>query len=223
MNWKRLTLVILAVSALAALLVWATRRSVVDEHRQARQLILYYTLSRVQNPVIVVGDSIVEASTLPRSVCGHPIVNAGLNGASTASDLGNWLSAALDGKRAASIVMSLGTNDALKSSPESVSNFETRYGALLAQISKLAPQTTVLEIPPVQAQGRMSTEMRDEVMKTIHAYNAVLPDLAKRHGAAFVALPAMAKPHTIDGVHLNSEGYLAWDKAALQAATAVCS
>ena len=32
----------------------------------------------------------------------------------------------------------------------------------------------------------------------------------------------MPKPHTIDGVHLNAEGYLNWDKAVMQAAAAVC-
>jgi lysophospholipase L1-like esterase len=181
---------------------------------------LYYTLSRISDPVIVIGDSIVEASTLPRSICGHPIVNAGLNGASTASDLGNWLAPALDGKRAASIVVTLGVNDALASVPQA--DFEDRYGALLALLSKLTPRLAVLEIPPVEAQGRMTVKMQDEVMRTVDAYNSILPDLAKRNGATFVALPAMSRPHTIDGVHLNSDGYLAWDKSVMQAASMIC-
>jgi lysophospholipase L1-like esterase len=184
--------------------------------------VLYYTLSRVNDPVIVIGDSIVEASTLPRSTCGHSIVNAGLNGASTASDLGSWLAPTLDGKRAALIVVSLGVNDALASAPQSKANFEDRYGALLALLSKLTMQLAVLEIPPVEAQGRMTVKMQDEVMQTINAYNSILPDLARRNGATFLALPAVAKPHTIDGVHLNSEGYLAWDKAVMQAAAMIC-
>ena len=222
MNWKRFSLVALVACASAAFLVWTTKREVPDEHRQARQLVLYYTLSRISDPVIVIGDSIVEASTLPRSICGHSIVNAGLNGASTASDLGNWLARALDGKRAASIVVSLGVNDALASAPQSKENFEACYGALLALLSKLAPRIAVLEIPPVEEQGRMTFKMQDEVMQTIKTYNAILPDLARRHGATFVALPAMPKPHTIDGVHLNSNGYLAWDKAVMQAAGTTC-
>jgi lysophospholipase L1-like esterase len=223
LNWKRFRLVILAAAcASAAFLVWARKEEVLDDHRRVRQLVLYYTVSRIDNPVIIVGDSIVEASTLPRSICGHSVVNAGLNGASTASDLGNWLSPALDGKRAASIVVSLGTNDALTSAPQSEQDFADRYGALLTLLSKLTPQLVVLEIPPVEARGRMTVEMQDKVMGTITLYNSILPELAKRNGATFVSLPAMPKPHTIDGVHLNSDGYLAWDKAVMQAAAMIC-
>jgi lysophospholipase L1-like esterase len=221
-NWRHFGLIILAICASAAFLVWATRAEVRDEHRQARQLVLHYTLSRIGDPVIVIGDSIVEASTLPRSICRHSIVNAGLNGASTASDLGSWLSLALGAKRAALIVVALGTNDALVSAPESKQIFGDRYGALLTLLSKLTPQLVVLEIPQVEAQGRMTVEMQDEVMGTIHNYNSLLPGLAARNGAAFVALPAMPKPHTIDGVHLNSGGYLVWEKAIMQALAMTC-
>ena len=220
MNRNQFSLVAIACVS-AAFLVWATREAP-DDHRRARQLVLYYTLSRVNDPIIVIGDSIVEASTLPRSTCGHSIVNAGLNGASTASDLGSWLAPTLDGKRPALIVVSLGVNDALAPAPLSKANFEDRYGALLALLSKLTPQLAVLEIPPVEAQGRMTVKMQDEVMQTINAYNSILPDLARRNGATFLALAAVPKPHTIDGVHLNSDGYLAWDKAVMQAAAMIC-
>ncbi len=222
MNWKRFSLVVLAACMLAALLAWARTREGADEHRRARQLVLYYTLGRINDPVIVIGDSLVEASTLPRSICGHAIVNAGLNGASSASDLGNWLVPALGGKRAALIVVSLGTNDALTSAPSGEQAFAERYGALLALLSKLSPRLAVLQIPPLEAQGRMTAKMRDEAMGTINLYNSVLPTLAGRNGAVFAALPAMPEAHTIDGVHLNAEGYQAWDKAVMQAAAAVC-
>jgi lysophospholipase L1-like esterase len=195
-------------------------RKVIDEHRHARQLMLHFTLARFDDPVIVIGDSIVEASTLSRSICGHPLVNAGLNAASTASDLGNWLAVALDGKRAAMIVVALGTNDALVA--ESPQVFADRYGALLDQLSKLATRLVALAIPPVEAKVRVTVAMRDEAMKAIDGFNALLPDLAARHGAAFAPLPAMPTPHSIDGVHLDAGGYQVWDKAILQAATAVC-
>ena len=218
----RFGLIVLAISATAAGLVWVKKADAVDEHRRARQLVLHYTLSRIEDPVIVIGDSIVEASTLPRSICGHAIVNAGLNGASTTSDLGGLLSQALGSKRAALIVVSLGTNDALVSADTSKQSFGDRYGALLEQLSRLTPQLAVLEIPPVEAQGRMTIEMQNEAMTTINDYNSSLPDVAGRNGATFVALPAMPRPYTIDGVHLSSVGYKAWDTAVMQAATRIC-
>src|ERR1700761_9151859 len=196
-------------------------RKVIDEHRQTRRLMLHLTFERSDDPVIILGDSIVEASTLPRAVCGHPVINAGLNGASTASDLGNWLTIALDGKRAAMIVVALGTNDALiAASPQ---EFASRYDTLLGQLAKSSPRLAVLGIPAVETRLRMSEAMRNEAMKTIDALNAVLPDVAARHGAAYTALPDMPTPHTVDGVHLDSNGYAVWDKAIMQAATGICS
>jgi len=218
----RLGLAVLTVCGVAAYFAWSKPDNT-DQHRLARQLILNSTLSRVNDPVIVVGDSIVEASTLPRSICGHPIVNAGLIGSSTASDLGAWLALALDGKRAALIVVSLGINDALVSNPQSKESFADRYALLLDQLSKLTPQLAALEIPQVEAKGRTTAGMRDEAMSTINGYNSILPDLAARHGANFVSLLAMPKLHTMDGVHLNSDGYQAWDNAVMQAATKICT
>jgi lysophospholipase L1-like esterase len=219
-HWTSFRIIIPAACAFAGFLIWASNPESADEHRKVRQIIVYYTLSRVDEPVIVLGDSLVEAATLPRSICGHPIVNAGLNGASTASDLGDWLVPALDGKPPALIVVSLGTNDALAS--RSPSEFTDRYGMLLNRLSKSAPRVAVLEIPPVEVQGRMTVERRNAVSATIQRYNLILPDLAKRNGVAFVALPAMPSPYTIDGVHLNAGGYQAWDKAVMQAAAVIC-
>jgi lysophospholipase L1-like esterase len=219
-SWKSFTLIIVAVCAFTAGLAWTAKPDGAEGHRKARQLIVYYTLRRVDDPVIVLGDSLVEASTLPRSVCGHPVVNGGLNGASTASDLGGWLAPALEGKVPALIVVSLGTNDALAS--RSPPEFADRYGMLLTELSKSAPRLAVMEVPAVEAQGRMTVEMQNEASATIKRYNLLLPELARRNGASFVDLPAMPSPHTIDGVHLNAAGYQAWDKAVTQAAASIC-
>jgi lysophospholipase L1-like esterase len=221
MNGARIGLAVLLMGALAAGFSYFRKEAVADSHRQARQLVLRYTLSRVDNPVILVGDSIVEASTLPRALCGHPIVNAGLNGASTASDLGTWLIEALDGKRAAAIVVSLGTNDALTA--RSRQQFETSYLALLGELSKVTDHLAVLAIPAIDVQGRVTAEMQAEAMKGVNDLNAALPTLARNGGATFIALPPMDKPHTIDGVHLNAAGYAAWDEAILQGVSTICS
>jgi lysophospholipase L1-like esterase len=221
----RLGLIVLAIAVVAVaatLLARVYHAPAGDAHRQVRQIILYYTLSRLDDPIIVVGDSIVEASTLPRSICGHPIINAGLNGASTASDLGSWLTPALANKRAASIIISIGVNDALVPAPTSKQAFEDRYASLLGELSKLSTHLVVLAIAPVEARGRMTAEMQKEVMATVDGFNSILPALAKRTNAAFMALPEMPSPHTTDGVHLNSNGYQIWDKAVMQGAALAC-
>jgi lysophospholipase L1-like esterase len=221
MNGTRIGLAVLLIGALVVGFSYLKKPTISDSHRQDRQLVLYYTLSRVDNPVVVLGDSIVEASTLPRILCGHPIVNAGLSGASTASDLGTWLIEALDGKPAAAIVVSLGTNDALTA--RSRQQFEASYSALLAQLSNQTPHIAVLAIPRIDVQGRVTAEMQAGAMGRINDFNSMLPALAEKNGAAFIALPPMAPPHTIDGVHLNASGYSGWDEAILQEVSKICS
>jgi lysophospholipase L1-like esterase len=69
----------------------------------------------------------------------------------------------------------------------------------------------------------MSAELRTEAMGRIDALNAMLPALAGKAGAAFVALPPMPTPHTIDGVHLDAGGYAVWDDAILKGVSGACS
>jgi lysophospholipase L1-like esterase len=194
-----------------------------EQHRFARQVILYYTFSRVDDPIIVLGDSIVEASTLPRSACGHPIVNAGLNGASTASDLDGWLTPTLANKRPFAIIVSLGTNDALTWAPISKQVFAQRYAALLSELSKLTAHLFVVEIPPVETRERVTAEMQRQVMATIRDFRSVLPELAAKANARFLALPEMPSPFTIDGVHLNADGYRTWEGSVMQGVSQACS
>jgi hypothetical protein len=221
MNGARLAIAVLAIGALAAGASYFRKEAVADSHRQARQLIVHYTLSRLDQPIIVVGDSLAEASTLPRTYCGHPVVNAGLNGASTSSDLGSWLIEALDGRRAAAVLVALGTNDALLK--HSMRDFETSYVALLTQLAKATDHLAVLGIPSIEVRGRVTPELQSETMGRIDAFNALLPALAGKSSAAFAALPPMPAPHTIDGVHLDAAGYAVWDDAVLKGVRGACS
>jgi len=221
MTWTRIGAVIFAIGALAVFFWWSRPQQIVDSHRTIRQFMVYLTLSRFDDPVIVLGDSNVEASTLPRSLCNHAVVNAGLDGASTASDLGTWLAEAMAGRRAAMIVVALGTNDAVSRAPLSKERFAESYGALLARLATLAPRLVVLAIPQIETRSRL-TAIQSEAARIIDAYNSILPEIASKSSATFAALPAMPEPHTIDGVHLNAAGYLVWDQAVLQGAAAVC-
>lgn len=221
MNRMHIGLAVLLIGALAVGFSYVRKQSISESHRRTRQIILHYTLSRVDDPIIIVGDSIVEASTLPRELCGHAIVNAGLDGASTASDLGTWLIDVIDGKPVAAIVVSLGTNDALGAA-RSRPQFETNYRALLAQLSKGTAHVIVLAVPSIDAPRWMTGEMQAQAMGRINDYNSALPGLAAASDATFSALPPMPTPHTIDGVHLSAAGYRIWDQAVLQGASALC-
>jgi hypothetical protein len=209
MNGVRVALVAMVVACAWA--AWPKHEIIIDTHIPARQLVIQSTLGRVENAVVVLGDSIVEASTLPRSLCGHPVVNAGIGRASTASNLGSMLTESLGGKRAALIVVSLGTNDAVI--PNSVERYRSNYRALLAELAALTPRTAVMAIPPPEGGSEEARKLR----LTIDSYNGMLPGLAEEAGAVFIALPAMPERHTLDGIHLNAAGYEIWDRAILSA------
>ena len=209
MNPTRAALVgLVIVGAWAA---WPRHEAVRDTHGATRQFVIRSTLARVDDAIVVVGDSIVEASTLPRSLCGHPIVNAGIGGASTASRLGSILSESLGRKRAALVVVSLGTNDA--AIPDSVEQFRANYRALLTDLAALTPRTAIAAIPPPEAGLEESIKVS---VAAIDNYNAILPRLAEEAHATFILLPTMPERHTLDGIHLNAAGYEVWDKAILQ-------
>jgi hypothetical protein len=215
MNGTRIALV--AMVAACAWAAWPKHEIIIDTHTPTRQLVIQSTLGRLENAVVVLGDSIVEASTLPRSLCGHPIVNAGIGRASTASDLGSILTESLGGKRAALIVVSLGTNDA--AIPNSIERYRSNYRALLAELSALTPRTAVAEITSPEG----GSEEAKKRTLAIDSYNGILPGLAEETGAAFIALPPMPERHTLDGIHLNTAGYEIWDTAILRGIeSAIC-
>lgn len=221
MNGMRLAIAVLAIGGLAAGASYLRKDAVTDSHRHTRQIMLHYTFSRFERPIVVLGDSITEASTLPRSLCGRAVVNAGLDGASTASDLGTWLMEVLNGRRAAAILIALGTNDGLQGRAQE--EFEANYRSLLAKLKAATDHLVVLGIPSVEVRGRMPVDYQAETMKRIDAFNAVLPALAEKAGATFAALPPMGAPHTIDGIHLDASGYAVWDAAVLKGASVACS
>ncbi|RXH22550.1 hypothetical protein XH99_17845 [Bradyrhizobium nanningense] len=221
MNRMLVGFAVLLIGAVAAGASVAKKQAFFESHRRSRQVILHYTLSRVDDPIIVLGDSVVEASALPRELCGHPIVNAGLDGASTTSDLGSWLTDVLDGRPAHAIVMALGINDALGAARD-LPEFRASYSALLAKLSETKARIVVLAVPPLEVSSRLPAEAQMKAMRLIESYNSALPELASRGGATFAALPPMPAPHTIDGVHLNAVGYQLWDQAVLQGASVAC-
>jgi len=214
MNWTRVALV--ACVAALAWVAWFGRPAILDTHTATRQRIIAWTLARVDDPIVILGDSITEASTLPRSLCGHGIVNVGIGGVSTESGMDSLLTQSLDGKRAALVVVALGTNDA--AIPNSVERYRSNYRALLDKLSTVTPRMAILAIPPPEAG---LDEAKKVSLAVIDSYNTMLPELAKEIRATFIALPAMPERHTFDGLHLNAAGYAVWDRAILQGIEAV--
>ena len=198
----------IAIVVLVALCVWIAWPK--GDAVPPRPLLIKAALKQVDDPVIILGDSIVEYATLPHTACGRSIINAGIAGSTTASNLPDMLNKALAGKKAAMIVVSLGLNDATASF--SAEKYRTNYQAILAE---LAPSTRRLGIMAVTSAETSSPTRRAELDAVIASYNIALRSLAIEHRATFIAPPQMPTPHTVDGIHLNPAGYAVWFQALL--------
>ena len=58
MNRMLIGLAVLSIGAVAVGASILKKQAYLESHRRSRQIILYYTLSRLEDPVIVLGDSI---------------------------------------------------------------------------------------------------------------------------------------------------------------------
>lgn len=190
--------------------------TVVHEHSEVRRFMIAAHLARAVNPIVVLGDSITEAATLPSTICGHAVVNAGIGGADV-SDLSSVAPSLLAGKAPALVVVAIGTNDAYVSDRR-VEQFGAAYAKLLQSIANPATKLAVASIPPIAANGflTIAAKLKPEL---VDRFNSLLPGLAERAGASFIdahkALTDKGPPETIDGVHLAPSAYDLWDAAML--------
>jgi hypothetical protein len=80
------------------------------KHIAVRDFIIQSQLAQVKDPIVFIGDSITESAFLPATICGYPVVNAGLGGASVRSYL-PFANSTLSTLKAPLIVVAIGTND----------------------------------------------------------------------------------------------------------------
>ena len=181
------------------------------EHSDVRQFMIRQELRRV-GPVVVLGDSITEAAPLPKAICGHTVVNAGIGGAD-ANFAAKTISALLNGTSPALIVLALGTNDA-HPVPEGDDGFANSYDALLKEASALSPRLAVVTVPSIAADGPL-THAAGFDPSIVSELNADVGRLANKYGATLIhvrdAIDQADLPSaTIDGVHLSSQAYDIW-------------
>ncbi|MBR1228180.1 MULTISPECIES: hypothetical protein [unclassified Bradyrhizobium] len=163
------------------------------EHFEARLAVIRSQISRVQKPIIVMGDSIVETAFLPASICGHPVINAGIGGA-TIGFFVRYAEAIVNNSGPVLVVMSVGINDAVSHLPEAFRN------AYQATLQSLPARHIVLAITPARA---LNVEPLNDVIREITENAAI-------------ELPGLHEGMTIDGIHLDQSGYAIWNNAVLK-------
>lgn len=157
---------------------------------QSRLFMIRSQFSQAKNPVVFVGDSITEAALLPPTLCGLPVVNAGI-GRETAASYARLVRGLFG--HAFLVVVAIGTNDVLGYN----SDFETSYVHLLDALPTRRP--VLVALPPLEP---VSSELERD--------NAIIAKIAKDRGLDFVSPDFSESPNIADGVHLSAKGYEMW-------------
>ncbi len=168
-----------------------------------RLAVIQAQLSQVKKPGIVMGDSIVESAVLPAAICGHPVVNAGLSGARI-DFFAEWASRLTKESEPALAILVVGLNDAGKDYDEKT--FRAAYAATLrSALSPMAVGTIAA------ARGPRIEPANIERINTAIGQLAGDRTLIELH-------QAVVGESTIDGIHLNGDGYKLWTPALLSGA-----
>jgi len=164
------------------------------DHQDIRKFEIRAAVDGLDSPIVVLGDSIVEMARLPETLCGKPVLNAGIGG-STSADFLYLTPKLLKGVKPAFVVVALGANDG------NAQAAQKDYGTLLTLLKGIAPR--VLAIP---------TTSVDEVYRG-EANSVRVPFLE-------ISMP---KEMMIDDVHFNAMGYRRWTHALVDSITAQCA
>jgi len=165
---------------------------------------------------VILGDSIVELQTFD-SLCGLPVLNAGLSG-STTGGLAARSAAIISAARPSLVVFAVGVNDGHGGKMSQGDEWLTQYRMLLRSAG--TAKIIIVGIQPIEP-GMRNSGAYD--MAGIAARNRAIERLAAEAGAIHVRPMPDAAGMTTDGVHLNAAGMRRWQAKLASACPAVAS
>ncbi|KRR21918.1 SGNH/GDSL hydrolase family protein [Bradyrhizobium retamae] len=168
------------------------------DHAEVREFMIRAAIAETPRPIVIIGDSITEMAPLPRQICGHAVVNAGVGGM-TIQEAKRLAGRVMDEGGAFIVALAVGANDA---------------GSQTARqdFSELIEAVKPLSAKPLVA---ISAAADQQTNRQIGA-------AATASGVLFVDphLPPGSK--MTDGIHYTAAAYGAWVPALETAIARVC-
>lgn len=201
-------LFLVALGLLLAALAGATYGSVVGapesdraSYRDARlQVIGAHLRQFTGDYLLLAGDSHIEHWFAPL-LCGLPVVNAGLSGA-TAESYSRFFADLSLPRPPRAIIMTIGTNDAqnrrIGDPDEAVAHFQTTIEALFKRAAERSKLVIVTAVPPLDPSRATSFSPR-----VATRFTTVLENTCHKSGCRFVD-PFADGVRLFDGVHLDN-------------------
>ena len=193
---------------------WYFRNSSYWQERKS----LFDSLPNEAGEILFVGDSQTDGCEW-RELLGNKLVkNRGIDGDNTEGVLARLEE--ITASKPAKIFLEIGTNDlALK---RSLAQIQNDYASILDQITKVSPNSILFVqsvLPRYDDPNRKGGVSNDSIVEL----NKALQRLAVQKGAKYIDLHSsfvdenglLRKKYSLDGVHLNAEGYEIWKKQLL--------
>ena len=207
------------VAALIAMIAGVAGRALYDRGyaqaaADAQVYFKYHTLraqtlegqaaKRPAGGVLVLGDSIIELQNFT-SLCGLPVINAGISGLTT-DRLAGLAPQLVAAARPRLVVVAIGANDTRRDAAVvSADQWRAAYRKLLAAAGRRP--VIVVGVQPIEKDKPGAAPFDGPAMA---ARSAALVRIARAAGAAYVPPLASVQGLTVDGIHLNAEGDRQW-------------
>lgn len=187
-------------------------REIGHNHTEVRKFIIKSQIAQADDPIVIVGDSITEAALFPSSICGQKLINAGIGGLDTKT-YAAIINDVLPAKSVPLIVVALGTNNSTRAA--SRHTFAKSYNSLADILATHAVKLMFIGVPRVEMTGALASGYFDS--DSIDRHDAKIRDIAKQRSVDFIDVRSGAETSgmTVDGVHLNADGYMPWRSAVL--------
>ncbi len=190
------------------------------EHADVRKFAIKSHLQQVSgNFIVVSGDSLTESLALS-SLCGMPILNAGIGGATTLA-VNREVMPLLSDRNPFAVVLAVGINDARRVMEseqrleDRVATFKLAYSGLVKNALTVSPRVVLNLIAPVGQGMALGDRYFDPAL--IARLNTEIKSLAVSRNLSVIKMATLADADgyalngvTTDGVHLTRDGYTLW-------------
>lgn len=178
-------------------------------------------LPHLSGKTIIIGDSHASFLALTANTCATPVVNAGVNGATSKRYL-ELIETLKVTEKARTAVVSIGTNDILRKRATSASDFRTNADRIIRAALRISENVIVSAIPPISL---ASSDLFDDAKG--FAFSNLLRDECERHARCTYSEPHRIhrdaeRPGAGDANYLASDGIHLADYAVLSARLGIC-
>jgi hypothetical protein len=173
---------------------------------------LFTKLAPLNNPIVFLGDSLIERCEWRELMQNQKIVNRGISGDTTSGVLDRL--SEITSRKPEAIFIMIGINDI---SNKDTKNTVKNYRNMLSEIKRTSLNTKIYiqSVLPVN-----NTKYPNINNQEVIALNDELKLLAKEENVVYIDLypsftvnDQLDEKYTLDGIHLNGAGYLIWRDA----------